>query len=376
MQGQQVGGLRAQSILPGFAIEVFPVYGSAYIVGKLGIFRRLCGLFKQARHAGKQARVFIEENGGHKFSGRNGGKGAVGLSAAYAAVHGAGPIAVIIILHYAEAGAGHKILLPRLQLLIVFPYHGRIAEKHIAVPWHKQEYAGERIGLVGAEYAGRNILYGAVRILRVGKILHPFAQKRAAGEVVYYFLYAHGAVVHPALALVALGAVRRHGVKIAFLRPQHALLYAVQKLVGAGEAAAYLYIGAHLTPGELYLLRGAALQLNIAEAVIGEGGLPACLAAAADVYIVIFCPAQVFLVYRAVLIEHFGKAQGYRAAAGKLGFDFYPACKVLTEIVYIYSRRGRAYAYRLHILCYPYGLGKLRLHGIAGRGNRYHGAAS
>ncbi len=131
-------------------------------------------------------------------------KGAVGLSAAYAAVHGAGPIAVIIILHYAEAGAGHKILLPRLQLLIVFPlswphrrktYSCTMAQTGIC--WRADRPCRRRIR--GAQH-----LYGAVRLLRVGKILHPFAQKRAAG-VVYYFLYAHGAVVNPALALVALG---------------------------------------------------------------------------------------------------------------------------------------------------------------------------
>ena len=194
---------------------------------------------------------------------------------------------------------------------------------HVGLHARHEEAGAHRIGGLTAEHEGRGAGHGAFGILGVDNVPDELGEHAANIEIVGRFLEAHRRVVHPALTLVALGAVGEDVVLVGALGG-HAQLVNLRHLrVAAAERGASLQIGVqlHRRDAPHVEARAETVDARIAEAVVGKDGLPdgqVSAVAAGDVGVRRLRAAQRLGEQRAVLIQLLGVAQADRLSLFQL----------------------------------------------------------
>ena len=176
---------------------------------------------------------------GHQDARRFAGFGAV---FAFAGVGGACPIAIIAVIHNALLAARSEIIVPGLKAIVSFAQDGQIAGMHIGFPARHQERGTHRIRRAAAKGKWRGAADGAAFILHIEQVAHDLGEQATDIEVIGRFFKAHGGVVHPAHALIALRAIGEDAVDVGALGLHHHLLDGVHDGAAAAEAAVAVHI--------------------------------------------------------------------------------------------------------------------------------------
>ena len=104
--------------------------------------------------------------------------------------------------------------------------------------------------------------------------------------------------------------------------------------------------------------------------MIGEMGLKYLFACTlAEIYVSVFRPAEILLVNRTVVIQHFGEFKGDFGIFWSVYFNFSPACEILAHVVNVNAFLGLRNAYRLYFPDNLYRLGNRGLQFSAGAFN-------
>src|ERR1019366_793200 len=148
------------------------------------------------------------------------------------------------------------------------------------------------------------------------------------------------AVAEPALALVALRAIRGDAAIVAANAPEHVVVDLIQQVVGTGELAGAIHVVVHHAPFDRCQsgLAREAGDLHVTEAVIGEARLPDLRAAALQgVDVGGLGAPQVGDVERPVRLQRFGMAQRDLRALGTGDAQAAPADQVLPHVVDVHA---------------------------------------
>ncbi len=186
------------------------------------------------------------------------------------------------------------------------------------------------------EEVGGDVGEGVVGGLGVVDVEHEFAGEAGDVEVVGAGAPEDAGVAHPAQALVALGAVGGDGEEVAALAPDAELAHLVEEIAGALEADGGG--GGEAVVDEAFDAGGGgragiAGELDVAEAVEGEGGGVGFFAVAGeDVGVGDGRVAEVFGVDAAVGVEAFGEAHADDRAARAVDMEDDVADHVLAHV--------------------------------------------
>ena len=310
-QGEGLTAHGAGSHLARLGIEPLVQEGLSHVFGTFGILGLGLGTARAAGEVGQELAVVVGVARGHDHTG---GHRAGCALVAEAGVGGSRPVAVVGVVHGAVGTAGQEVVLPGGHAVEELVHSTQLAVVHQCLLGGHQVGGADGIGGESAVDEGSTAGKLSLGALLVLDVLEDLGEDAGGIEVVGGLLKAHGSVVHPGHALVALGAVGEDGVHIVPLGHDQGLLDGVDHGGATGEGGAVFQIGVDETRVDHFGLQVVqARDLAVAEAVVGEQGRPeirVAVVARSDVGIGLLGTAQNVGVDGTVLVQLLGEGQG------------------------------------------------------------------
>ena len=310
-QGEGLTAHGAGSHLARLGVEPLVQEGLADVLGLLGVLGLGLRTTRAAGEIGQKLAVVVGVARGHDHAG---GHRAGCSLVAQTSVGGSRPVAVVGVVHGAVGTAGQEEVLPSGHAVEELVYSPQLAVVHQSLLGGYQIGGADGIGGKTAVDEGGTAGELTLGSLLVLDVLEDLGEDTGGIEVVGGLLKAHGSVVHPGHALVALGAVGEDGVHIVPLGHDQSLLDGVDHGGAAGEGGAVFQIGVDETRVDHFGLQVVQPRdLAVAEAVVGEQGRPKfqiAVITCGDVGVGLLGTAQNVGVDGAVLVQLLGEGQG------------------------------------------------------------------
>ena len=312
--------------------------GGSDVLGQVRVLLCLFCLSQEREGARQRARRAREVRGGHQVRVGHRGGGVVGRSTRVQ------PVAQLIAAVPHVSGAGHPIheIDPGASAGHLVPKDLRVPGGPVEVPRRQHRYVTpdrarpRRRPHVDRVDVGDVPRHVAVGLLLDGDVAQPRAQHADAVVEEQGCRGERLQVAGPPQAFVALRAVGGDVDEVAAHAPHHVLVEALQLRVGAGEPTRALHVGVqddglHLDIGSRQVAPG--VDLGVAEAVVGETGLPrlGVLATGQGVPVGRLGVAQRTGAELAVL-DDLGVPELHGVAATPVRRDPQPADQVLAEV--------------------------------------------